>query len=560
MNPIRPRSLLENWWSQSSSQSVEEQIVQGILDLRNLEPQFLSPSLKEIPDPFLLLNLRASLELFWKTWQAGEKVLLVGDYDVDGITSTALMLRFLKRLGPGQLDWFIPNRLVHGYGLTEKAVGAVLEKQPKLIITLDNGIAAGKEIQMLKEQGVETIVTDHHQPQPDLLPSCLIVNPKLEGSLFPDKNPSGVGVAFLWLLGLRAFLREQGFWQGEEPNMLEQLDLVALGTIADQVPLLGLNRIFAKFGLEQMTSKLHAPDAGPGFYYLRAFGDKLKLTTYDPRSLAFRLAPLLNATGRIGDAGEGLCFLTSPELTACRDQLKKIAKINNQRKSKQDKMVSKARDLALKEAEKGGLIIYDAEFHEGLIGIIAHRLLDEYGLPTGVFTLGEAGMVKGSLRSKGINLMELLKPCDPFLRQWGGHANAAGCTLDLDQFASFAEAFNQACLQAGGGREDEVLADLEVLPHMLSFRLIDLLRKLEPFGKEHDPPLFFLKRPQLPQPKIMAGKHLKWDLGQDLEIVYWGGVEKVPRQGADLAVTLTGNEFLGRWRRQLIVQAVSGAN
>jgi len=554
---IQPLIPMQSWWDDHSADPVEDQILTALLQSRQMEIKELTPSLKEIPDPFLLLNLRESLELFWEIWTSGKKVLLLGDYDVDGITSTALMMRFFKFLGEGQVDFLLPNRLIHGYGLTVKTVEEIKKREPALVITLDNGIVAGPEVKLLQDEGIQVIITDHHMPQEGLTPDCLVINPKQENCSFPEKNPSGVGVAFLWLLGLRSYLRDRNFWQGHEPNLLEQLDLVALGTIADQVPLVGINRIFAKFGLEQMTARLHAPDAGPGFYYLRAFGDRMKLTSFDPRVLAFRLAPLLNATGRIGEASQGLKFILSGELTAARNQLKKLEKTNNSRKNMQDKMVKWAKDLADKDPKEGGLVIYHPEFHEGLVGIIAHRLLDQFGLPTAVLTMGEGGMVKGSLRSRGENLMQVLDLCDEHLGQWGGHANAAGVNLHEKDLPNFMVSFNRACLQIRGERDvAQLTVDLEVYPQMLSFRLANLLHQLEPFGKEHEQPLFLLKGQHLGEPRVMAEKHLKWELEQDLEIVYWSGVGKLPMEPSlDLAVHLTENEFMGRWRRQLVVQA-----
>ena len=254
---LEPLLPLQSWYDAGSSREVEDQIIRALLNSRDLDEGFLSPRLTQIPDPELLPHLRASLELFWQVAQSGRKLLLVGDYDVDGVTSVALMLRFFRRMGLTNLDYFLPSRLRHGYGLTEAACDEVLAKEPALVITLDNGITARTEVQRLLDAGVQVIVTDHHEPQPELVPRCLCINPKLAESRFPDRDISGVGVAFLWLAGLRSYLRELGFWQGNEPNLLEHLDLVALGSIADQVPLLGVNRVFTRFGLSQMTQKMH---------------------------------------------------------------------------------------------------------------------------------------------------------------------------------------------------------------------------------------------------------------------------------------------------------------
>ncbi len=558
---LEPLLPLQSWYDAGSSREVEDQIIRALLNSRDLDEGFLSPRLTQIPDPELLPHLRASLELFWQVAQSGRKLLLVGDYDVDGVTSVALMLRFFRRMGLTNLDYFLPSRLRHGYGLTEAACDEVLAKEPALVITLDNGITARTEVQRLLDAGVQVIVTDHHEPQPELVPRCLCINPKLAESRFPDRDISGVGVAFLWLAGLRSYLRELGFWQGNEPNLLEHLDLVALGSIADQVPLLGVNRVFTRFGLSQMTQKMHEQDAGPGFYYLRAFADRLKVQVFDEQVLAFRLAPLLNAAGRMGDAGPALEFLLSTELTQARNALKDLERLNGQRRTRQEKMLTKAKTLALGQQEAGGLVLFDEEFHEGLSGVVAHRLLDEYGLPTAVFSPAGPGLIKASLRSREVNLMEILTQCDRHLNHWGGHANAAGCGMKLEALPAFVVQFQAACkLAMAGVPLQRVQADLEVLPRMMSFRLAELVAQMEPFGRGHRQPSFYLRGLTLFEPRVMAGKHLKWELDRDLEMIYWDGLGQLPPGSQhDLVVHLTRNQYLGRWKRQLVVQAVTGA-
>ncbi|MCP4750088.1 MAG: single-stranded-DNA-specific exonuclease RecJ [Proteobacteria bacterium] len=526
------------------------------------QSSFLNSSLKDIPNPSLLKGISQGVDTFLKTIGQHEKILILGDYDVDGITSTVLLVRFFSIIGYENFDVFIPNRFTHGYGLTSRSVETILERKPDLLITVDNGITAKNEIANLRREGIEVIVTDHHLPQEDSLPDCLIVNPKQDDCKYPYKNLSGVGVVFLFLIAVRAELRNRGFWNDDrkEPNLLQHLDLVALGTIADQVPLLGLNRILARFGLEQMTKRIQKTYPGDFFFYLKVFAEKHSLKYIDSDTIAFRLAPILNATGRMKDAFAGVSFLMSDNDQNAISRYNYLDRLNQKRRKKQKVMVKKALEKARSLLDRNqGLMVYDDSFHEGLIGIVASRLVDQFDLPSIVVTDGEQGLLKASCRSKNENIMEILQECQSYLKQFGGHAKAAGCSFSKENLTSFHRRFTDVVSKITSNNGTRIVkAVIEVELEMLTYTLIEKMKIFEPFGQENRKPVFMLRNLPLPAPTILTGKHLKWILGSDLEIVFWNGVESI-QYGADynIACTLAENLYRGERKRQLIVQAIT---
>ena len=560
---IVPKIPLESWYPNDLGGEIEDQITDTIINRLNpkFKSTFFGASLKDIPNPSLLKNIEQSVDLFFKTIQRNARILIVGDYDVDGITATALLIRFFKRINFEEYDVFIPNRFTHGYGLTDKAVEIVLEKKPDLIITVDNGINAKEEIEKIRRAGIEVIVTDHHMPQEDTMPDCAVLNPKQKDCDYPYKDLSGVGVTYLFLIAVRAEMRKNGFWDDEskEPNLLKHLDLVALGTIADQVPLLGLNHMFAKIGLEQMTRRIHENHPGDFYHYLKTFADKARLNHFDSDTVAFRLAPLLNATGRMKDAHYGVSFLLADNEQNSISRYQYIERLNQKRRKKQQTMVQKALLQANQLLDSNhGLVVFDESFHEGLIGIIANRLVDHFDLPVVVATMGEEGIIKASCRARKHNILAILECCQSHLIQFGGHNFAAGCSLETGKLADFRAQFSEECsrvIDPQGSKTVE--ADIEVELKMLSDKLIEQLKVLEPFGQDNRKPVFMLRNISLPVPTVLRGNHLKWAKEKDLEIIYWNGADSVSYcERYDLAFTFTRNLYRGESKRQLIIKAI----
>ena len=561
---IVPKVPLESWYINNSQVSIEEQITQTIINRLNPEfrSTFYNASLDDIPNPSLLKDIQLSVDLLINAIQKNARTLIVGDYDVDGITSTALLIRFFKSIGYNNFDIFIPNRFSHGYGLTDKAVEIVFEKGPDLVITVDNGINAKDEVEKIRSFGIEIIVTDHHMPQDDTLPECAILNPKQKDCDYPYKHLSGVGVTYLFLIAVRTELRERGFWTDEkkEPNLLKHLDLVALGTIADQVPLLGLNHMFAKLGLEQMTRRIHQNFPGEFFHYLKTFADKTHLKHFDSDTVAFRLAPLLNATGRMKDAFHGVSFLLADNEQNAISRYQYIERLNQKRRKKQQIMVQKALTQA-NELHKNNqsIVVFDESFHEGLIGVIANRLVDHLDLPVVVATLGEEGTIKASCRARKLNILAILERCQEHLIQFGGHNYAAGCSLEKENLPSFHSCFAEECSRILDRKKRQTIeADIEVEQKMLSYQLIEKLKILEPFGQDNRKPVFMLRNVSLPVPTVLRGNHLKWSKERDLEIIYWNGAQTVPySERYNLAFNFTRNIYRGEIKRQLIIKAIT---
>ncbi len=560
---IEPEIPITSWYDESSEDSIEDQIIEAII--QKIDPDFrdsyFDSTLKEIPPPTALKGVNRASELLIKTIKSGKRILILGDYDVDGITSTALLIRFFIKLGYTNYDRFIPNRFAHGYGLTDKSVKIILEKDPDLVITVDNGITAKEEIQQIRDNGIEVIVTDHHMPQSDYVPECVVVNPKQDGCSFPFKNVAGVGVVFLFLMTVRLKLREQNFWTDDipEPNLLEHLDLVALGTIADQVPLLGLNRMFTKYGLNQMTKKLHEGYPHPFFSYLKAYGETTNVKSFNSETIAFGLAPMINATGRMKDAEEGLNFLLSEDATIASSRYQYLDRLNQKRRKKQQSMAKKALQKAKKMVkEQKAVVVYDASFHEGLSGVIASRLTDQFHFPSIVVTDGDEGILKASCRPQSENIIDILKECEEYLIQYGGHANAAGCALYKENLEAFHKRFTEVCRELIPVDEDYVIkASIEVLVEMMSYPLIDKLKILEPYGHQNRKPVFLLRDINLPVPTVLTGKHLKWKLQSDLEMIFWNGLGSVPHaESYDVAFTYGDNVFRGERKRQMIVRTI----
>lgn len=558
---IKVKHPLQSWISESSGQSPESQILEYFLPEDNREP-FVSPSLKSLDDPSLMKGMDQAVQKLIEVLQNNQKIVILGDYDVDGMTSSALLLRFFRSIAFENLQLFIPNRFLHGYGLTRSSAEEILKMKPDLVITVDNGITAFEEVEKLKQAGIEVIITDHHTILENLIPDSIVINPKQEDCSFPDKNLSGVGVAFFLLIALRRKLREINYWQdkGLEPNLTEELDLVALGTLADQVPLTGLNRILTKIGLKVINSAIHLHNGLTKYTYLHTFSKKTGIRDIDSETVAFQLAPLLNAAGRMQDAALGVEFLLANETHHAQQVFSLLNKLNLQRKEKGNEMFSLSKEM-FEEDQNPAILINHTDFHEGIIGIVASRMAETYQLPAFIFARGENNQWKGSGRSiEGINLLHILDQCTDYLQRYGGHAQAAGCTIDDEDLEDFKQSFYQAS-QAISQEEDGhslIEADLELDIRMLSRKLLEPMKVLEPFGQSNPRPVFFLKGLELGYPRVLGEKHFKWEWNAEVEFVYWNAPEELYTDKAlDIAFELSDNFFRGKRKLQLNIKAAA---
>ena len=502
---------------------------------------FLDPRLQQLPDPFLLGQMEAAVTRLVAALAAGEKIAIHGDYDVDGISGTALLVEGLRAFG-AEVNYFIPLRLRDGYGLSAEHLRQAFAGGARVAVSVDCGISAQAEAEVARELGLDLIITDHHQP-PSVLPAaCAIVNPHLLDCRYPDKDLAGVGVAFMLLIALRSRLRTVGaFAIRPEPDLRYSLDLVALGTIADVVPLRGVNRILTRIGLGIINQGRR-----PGLKSLSVAAGIRQVTC---GNVAFSLAPRLNAAGRLEDANLGVELLLTDDPLRAETLAKQLDGFNRERQGVEQQVLAEA--IAQVEEGRGGeysLVLAGEAWHPGVIGIVASRLVERYHRPAVLIALdGETG--KGSARSiRGLHLYQTLQVCSADLNGYGGHA--------------FAAAFEQAA--AATLSADDLLPlllyDREVLIEDLSLALIADLQRLSPFGAGNPEPLFLLRNARAQQVTPCGTGHLKFSVRQGgftLPCIafafppHWA--EFLPGE-IDLLVSAQSNEWQGRVSLQLRVK------
>ncbi len=475
---------------------------------------FLNPKLADLPSPFGLKDVSAAVDLLAQAVSQKQQVVIHGDYDVDGITATALLMDFFARLNL-EVIYHLPNRMTDGYGLTMNSIDKLAEKvkMPALLITVDCGITAVKEVQYANKLGFKVIVTDHHEPSRELPSAHAVINPKQTDCSFGCKGLSGVGVVFFLVMAIRRKMVENGFWTMETmPNLRNYLDFVALGTVADVMELAAENRILVKSGLEVISEKNRI-----GIQMLcECAGVKDgKVTSED---ISFRLAPRINAAGRVGTPELAAKLLLSKK----PDQSKKLATALEQANNERKELEIIALEGATKQAEQqveenmNGLVLYGSDWHPGVIGIIASRMVDRFQLPTLVFTDDTTSIkdiVKGSGRSvPGLNLFRVLGQA-AYIEQFGGHPMAAGLTLFTENLDLFKEEFSkQVAVERGSGGCDYQNSQTvdRLLDDSINFEELSYsLKLMEPFGQGNPEPVFLLKNIQM-QDITLLREHLKF--------------------------------------------------
>ncbi len=456
--------------------------------------QFLFPMLADLPSPFLMKDMERAAELIAEAIREQAQIIIWGDYDVDGITATALLLLFFEKLNIA-VDHHIPNRLREGYGLNKKTLSEIAERNDrrKLLITVDCGISNHEEIAHAQGLGFTVIVSDHHQPPEKEVTADAILNPKQRSCDFPCEELSGVGVAFYLAAAIRSKLRTKKCKISDscEPNMKSFMCLVMLGTIADLVPLTGINRILVRAGMESLV---HDPIDG-----VVALLETLNISkdNLNAETIAFQVAPVINAAGRLGDPDIALKTLTCTGSEAKRFA-RNLVTLNNKRKQIGSEDLEAARSLCRSMTTEGlKALVLKGPFHEGLLGITASRLVEEYNLPALVCSSNQKNLyLKGSGRApENFDLFSVLYSCSRFLDKFGGHRAAAGFTIKADHFAAFAKAFNDsAALEIFNKQHNNsILVDkMLTLPVSEAFNpeLLDNLVQLEPLGEGNPKPLF----------------------------------------------------------------------
>lgn len=551
-------------------------LVRRVYAARAVQPHELDFSLAQLLPGESMGGLERAVDLLEAALLAKKKILVIGDFDADGATSSALAIRALRAFGHEQVDFLVPNRFEYGYGLTPEIVELARARQPDLLVTVDNGISSLRGVEAARSAGMQVVITDHHLPGAKLPAADAIVNPNMPGDDFPSKHLAGVGVIFYVMLALRARLRENGWFSSrglQEPNMAELLDLVALGTVADVVTLDFNNRIL----IDQGIRRIRAGRCCPGILALlrNAGRDPSRLVASD---LGFAVGPRLNAAGRLEDMSLGIACLLTDDFDEAAMMAEQLNELNQQRRAIEGVMQEEAMAVLerLEQDAAGlppGLCLMDANWHQGVIGILASRIKDRFHRPAIAFAPAGEGELKGSARSvSGLHIRDLLDRIatqnPDLIRKFGGHAMAAGLSLAVDDFAEFQAAFSSAVAdelghEVGAG---QLLTDGELEAADYDLSVAEALRDAGPWGQGFPEPQFdgvF----DIAQSRIVGGRHVKLTVcraggDQWLDAIAFNGVDHgwhELRQSVRAVYRLDVNEFRGRRSVQLIVEYLEPA-
>lgn len=525
---------------------------------------FLAASLDELYNPFLLPDMKEAVERIGLAIKSGEKILIYGDYDVDGVTATALLYLFFKEIGC-EVSYYIPNRLRDGYGLGEDAVCRIKEQGIDLIITADCGTTSHSAVKKAKDLGIDVIITDHHEP-PQILPEAYaIVNPNRIDSVYPFNGLAGVGVALKLAQGIAEGLHGtegQGSRKPIEPMLHKYLDLVALGTVADISSLTGENRKLVKEGLK-LLSKADRKGVAALKRVSNLDGCDISVGT-----IGFTLAPRINAAGRLDEANVGVMLLT----TTSEEEAMRCAKIldgkNRERQMIEDKILNEAMEKIENEIDikhTNAIVLSSDKWHQGVIGIIASKIVDRYYRPTILISVNENGIGKGSARSiPNFHLYQGLFECQSYLEAFGGHKYAAGLSIRKENIGSFSERINEV-VASSLKKEDfipRLYIDGELNVKDLNFNLLKEIERLEPFGVGNPEPVFAITDAEVLYPKIVGSNHLKFKLRQGntgADAIGFNMGEFIDRfndDKVDVAVTPKLNEWQGTLTVQMKIKDI----
>ena len=549
-------------------------LLQRIYSSRGISSQQqLARQLKDLPQPSLMAGISAASERLVSAIYQQQSVLIVGDFDADGATSSALMVLALKAMGLERVDFLVPNRFDYGYGLTPEIVDLATAKSPHLIITVDNGISSIEGVAHANQLGIEVIVTDHHLPGAVLPDAVAIVNPNQSGCEFPTKNLAGVGVAFYLLCAVRAALRERQWFaeqQIAEPDMSQWLDLVALGTVADVVPLDQVNRILVHQGI----MRIRAGQSRPGIQALLRIAGK-NMRSLVASDLGFALGPRLNAAGRLDDISLGIqCLLCDDPQQALR-AAQALDDLNQDRKHIEAGMQREALtivdQLSMDDEDiPVALCLFQPDWHQGVVGLLASRIKEQYHRPVAAFARGDNGQLKGSLRSvPGLHIRDALDAVatqNPgLISKFGGHAMAAGLTLQEARLKEFEQAFQRQVAQSLSDDElqAKLITDGSLSAQQLAMPTAQLLRDGGPWGQQFPEPSFtgnFV----IVQQRIVGENHLKMSLApqdQPDQVIdaIWFNIDTAAWPNSLLTdvncvYKLDINEFRGLEKVQLLIQ------
>ena len=522
--------------------------------------------IEEISDDFSQLlpytqlkNCTAAAERLAQAIEQQERILIIADYDADGATACSVGMKGLSAMG-AIVDYFVPNRFEHGYGLTPQLADIAYEMGANLIVTVDNGISSYEGVARAREWGIDTVITDHHSAGSHL-PNCIIVNPNQKDCPFPSKNLAGVGVIFYVLIALRALLRQKNHFneQHPEPKLNELLDLVALGTVADVVPLDHNNRILVSQGLKRIRSGKMSPGIQALFEVTQRDPNKAQ-----PFDMGFGLAPRINAAGRLDDMSIGIACLLSDNLSHASEIAEQLNRMNRSRQEIEHSMLQNVFNHCpdTLPTEQTTLVVYHTDFHQGVIGIVASRLKEQFYRPTFVFAPSGDGEMRGSGRSiVGVHLRDMLdavtKRCPDMIIKFGGHAMAAGLTLRASRFDEFCRVFEQVVREIVN---EEILSQTYLTDGSLDNKDLTIaqtqLINNQVWGQGFAPPSFNdTFRVMRQQAMGKNQKHIKAWLKKDqrvLEAMFWNTNETLPEH-IQIVYHPVVNEWRGNQELQLYV-------
>ncbi len=513
---------------------------------------FFRPDIALLPSPFLFRDMQKAVDRIRKAASEREKVLVYGDYDVDGTTGTALLFLFLQSLG-ADVSYYINDRFSEGYGLSEAGIAHAAASQVSLVVTVDCGIQAVAEIEALSGKGIDVIVCDHHEPG-ELPPACALLNPKVPDCGYPFRELCGCGVALKLVHGYCESLElSPERWQ-------QYIDLAAVATAADMVPLVGENRIIMQTGMEQLCTRprngiremLSIMDVSPGML--------------NTRHIAFGIAPRVNAAGRMQSARTAVDWLIAGSSQKARVLAGDLDRLNRERRETDAAMQRSAEAMVEGNFSSfcSSISLFHEEWHLGVLGIVASRLQEKYYLPT-VIMGGHDGVVKGSVRSvEGLNIFEVLQQCSGFLEKFGGHDAAAGITLKPENMPGFRRQFDRVCSEALSleQRRKELRIDSTLSLEKVTPKFLNVLKQFAPFGQANPEPLFNSKNLELSGlPRLLQGKHVKFAVkdvsGRIHDVIAFGRediyreLERGSNRPLSMVYTLGENEWNGRKQIQL---------
>jgi single-stranded-DNA-specific exonuclease len=519
---------------------------------------FLRPALARLGDPFLLKNLGRATARLRRALAAREQIVVLGDYDVDGVSSTALLVSILRRFGASP-RFVVPRRMEDGYGLSRSAIDRALEPgRPDLFIALDCGTNSIEEVAHLRSLGIDVIVVDHHRSKEKPLEDGILINPHAHDLPGDEawRQLCTVGLVFKLVHGLVKELRAENHPEAHAVKLRDYLDLVALGTVADLVPLREENRILASVGLRTLQEA-----ARPGLRALMDVAGVRPGQDIMPVDISFRLGPRINASGRLADAALSVELILSQDQRFCRETARQLDSFNRERQDIERGITEEAeRAIEADQLDRAGIVLYADGWHPGVVGIVAGRVTRKYHRPC--IVLGNEGaLAKGSGRSvDGINLVEVLGGCADLLSSWGGHPMAVGVAVEKANLEAFRVRFAEGVRAWTGGRvvEPELELSAWLRPDDIDDRLMGELAQMHPFGQANPEPRFGLRGVVLRQrPEVFKGTHFRFAVeaagGRRLHGVAWKMADRLPPTGrsVDLAVELAWNFFNDRKTIQL---------